>query len=179
MSCLSWILAVSLGCADFHLQMWIFPPIRHHWFLFYLFALLTLLFSQIWTIFFHVMCCFIFPIPSPFFLCHFCFVILAACNFSFLFASCLFFIPIFALFLIFLYRSAKLLSLSFFPLFIYQQPVTVFWIIAPTFSFCLFFLFPFTFSPTLILYFFVFSSFSSTTELMIMENSVGVYLLRS
>lgn len=76
--------------------------------------------------FFRVMCCFIFPIPSPFFLCHFCFVILAVCNFSFLFASCLFFIPIFALFLIFLYRSAKLLSLSFFPLFIYQQPVTVF-----------------------------------------------------
>lgn len=108
-------LLCSLGCADFHLQIWIFPPIRHHCFLFYLFALLTLLFSQIWTTFLHVICCFIFPslrLSSS--------VIFALLFYLFvIFHSCLHLVC--SLFLFahshFLCRSTKLFSLYFLFLF--------------------------------------------------------------
>lgn len=108
---------------------------------------------------------FYFPIPLPFFLCHFCFVILPVCNFSFLLASCLFFISLFA-HSHFLCRSTKLFSPYFFSLFIWQQT---------TFFSCIILLlspFAFFFPYSLYLFshphdlFFIFCSFSSTAKLM-------------
>lgn len=167
-------LLCSLGCADFHLQIWIFPPIRHHCFLFYLFALLTLLFSQIWTTFLHVICCFIFP-----FLRLSSSVIFALLFYLFvIFHSCLHLVC--SLFLFahshFLCRSTKLFSL-YFSFFIWQQTTLFFFLNhCTTFSFCLFFpysLYLFSHSHDL---FFIFCSFSSTAKPTVLENSVAVYI---
>lgn len=145
-------LLCSLGCADFHLQIWIFPPIRHHCFLFYLFALLTLLFSQIWTTFLHVICCFIFP-----FLRLSSSVIFALLFYLFvIFHSCLHLVC--SLFLFahshFLCRSTKLFSLYLFSFFIWQQTSLFFsWIIALLSPFVFSSLIPCTFFPTHMIYF--------------------------
>lgn len=122
-------------------------------FLFYLFTQLTCIFSQIWTNFLHVMCCFIFLFLHLSFSAIFCSVILHVSNFP----SCLhlfFFFPLFALFLIFCAAPVN------FSPFISPHPFAdlltscYVWVIVLTFSFCLFF--PLPFFPTLILFFFIF-----------------------
>lgn len=81
-------------------------------FLFYLFTQLTCIFSQIWTNFLHVMCCFIFLFLHLSFSAIFCSVILHVSNFP----SCLhlfFFFSTVCSFSHFLCRGGELLSLYF------------------------------------------------------------------
>lgn len=135
-------------------------------FLFYLFTL-TFIFSQIWTSFLHVICCFIFLFL------HFSlsFLFLRVSNFP----SCLhlLFFSQFAFFLIFctdpVNFSPFISPHSFADL---LKSCHFLWVIVLTFSFCLFF--SSLFSPHY--YTLSFFSFSFNAKLMIVENSVGLDL---